>query len=267
MACPSCATLKTGIASISEVYEPYLQKHIEVKALPRFDDEHNLSGLVHVVTDITARKKAEEKQHKLQAQLNQVQKMESIGRLAGGIAHDFNNLLSVIIGYCELMLKEVDRDTKFFHDISSIKEAGEKAAALTGQLLAFSRKQVLNMRPVDLNKVVEDMSRMLRRVISEDINLELHLSQRIGRVVADAGQIEQVLLNLAVNARDAMPGGGHFIIETSMVDIDKEYVDHHAEAHLGPHVLLAVTDTGTGISDDVRGQIFDPFFTTKERGI
>ncbi|MCL7487209.1 MAG: PAS domain S-box protein [Desulfobulbaceae bacterium] len=266
MACPSCATLKTGVATISEVYEPHLRKHIEVKALPRFDNERNLSGLVHVVTDITARKKAEEKQQKLQAQLNQIQKMESIGRLAGGIAHDFNNLLSVIIGYCELTLKEVDRDTKFFHDISSIREAGEKAATLTGQLLAFSRKQVLNMRPVDLNKVVEDMTRMLRRVISEDISLELHLSQRIGRVVADAGQIEQVLLNLAVNARDAMPGGGHFIIETSMVDIDKEYVDHHAEAQLGPHVLLAVTDTGTGISDDVRGQIFDPFFTTKETG-
>lgn len=265
-ACPSCETLRTGIASTSEVYEPHLQKHIEVKALPRFDEAGNLSGLVHVVCDITERKKAAERQQKLQAQLNQAQKMESIGRLAGGIAHDFNNLLSVIIGYCELIQKEQDPDSKFVSDIATIKEAGEKASVLTGQLLAFSRKQVLNMRPVDLNKVVEDMTRMLRRVISEEISLELHLSHRIDRVVADAGQLEQVLLNLAVNARDAMPQGGHFIIETAMVDIGREYVDQHAEAQLGRHVLLAVTDTGTGISEQVRPKIFDPFFTTKEMG-
>jgi len=264
--CPSCKTLKTGIATVTEVYEPYLKKYIEVKALPRFDREQNLVGLVHVVSDITARKKAEEKQQKLQEQLNQAQKMESIGRLAGGIAHDFNNLLSVIIGFCELVQKDMEQGSKYFDDIKMIREAGEKAAVLTGQLLAFSRKQVLNMRPMDLNRVVEDMTRMLRRVISEDISLELHLSPGIKRVVADAGQIEQVLLNLAVNARDAMPSGGHFIIETAMVDIDQEYVDQHAEAQLGPHVLLALTDTGSGISKEVKVHIFDPFFTTKETG-
>jgi PAS domain S-box-containing protein len=264
--CPSCDTLKTGIGSTTEVFEPFLDKHIEVKALPRFDEHNNLTGLVHVVRDITARKKAEEKQQKLQEQLNQAQKMESIGRLAGGIAHDFNNILSVIIGYCELVQRDLPADSALVRDISVIKEAGAKAAGLTSQLLAFSRKQVLNMQPVDLNRVVEELGRMLRRVIGEDIILELHLSSRIVPVIADSGQIEQVLVNLAVNARDAMPAGGHFILETQMVNIDQEYIDHHADAHLGPHVLLAVTDTGSGIPAAVRGHIFEPFFTTKEIG-
>jgi two-component system, cell cycle sensor histidine kinase and response regulator CckA len=264
--CPSCDTLRTNRPSTTEVYESHLDKHIEVKALPRFDEDNNLTGLVHVVRDITARKKAEEKQQKLQSQLNHIQKMESVGRLAGGIAHDFNNILTVIIGYTELMQKELPEGSGLLQDIAVIREAGEKASLLTGQLLAFSRKQVLKMKPVDLNRVVEDLARMLRRVIGEDIIFDLHLASKLGPVIADAGQLEQVLLNLAVNARDAMPDGGHFILETLVVDIDREYIDHHAEAHLGPHVLLAVTDTGTGISPQVREHIFEPFFTTKEVG-
>jgi len=264
--CPSCNTLRTGIATITEVYEPFLQKYLEVKALPRFDEENNLTGVVHVVRDISDRKKAEEKQFKLQSQLNQAQKMESIGRLAGGIAHDFNNILSAIIGYSEMVQRELSPESKIYGDINTIKEAGEKAAALTGQLLAFSRKQDLSMRPADLNKVVEDLTKILARVIGEDIVLDLHLSPGLGTVVADSGQIEQVLLNLAVNARDAMPEGGHFIIETTMVDLEDEYVDQHAGAQLGPHVLLALTDTGSGIPEEVREHIFDPFFTTKEIG-
>ena len=266
MVCPSCETLKTGVASTTEVYEPHLKKHLEVKALPRFDEAGQVIGVVHVVRDITDRKIAEEKQSKLQAQLNQVQKMESIGRLAGGIAHDFNNILSAIIGYSELVLRDLPHGGKTARDVQTIKDAGEKAASLTSQLLAFSRKQVLNMRPLDLNMVIEDLTKILARVIGEDIVLDLHLSPKIGVVVGDAGQIEQVLLNLAVNARDAMPRGGHFIIETSMVNIEEDYVDHHADAHLGPHVLLACTDTGVGIETAVREQIFDPFFTTKEVG-
>jgi PAS domain S-box-containing protein len=264
--CPSCNTLKTGIGSTSEVYEPFLDKHIEVKALPKFDEQNRLTGLVHVVRDITARKKAEEKQQKLQEQLNQVQKMESIGRLAGGIAHDFNNILSVVIGYSELVQRALPKESVLVKDIAVIREAGEKAAGLTSQLLAFSRKQVLTMRPVDLNRVVEELGRMLRRVIGEDILLDLHLSSRIGPVIADSGQIEQVLINLAVNARDAMPAGGHFILSTSTAEIDKEYIDHHAEAKLGHHVLLAVTDTGSGMPAHVKEHIFEPFFTTKEAG-
>lgn len=137
---------------------------------------------------------------------------------------------------------------------------------LTGQLLAFSRKQVLNMRPVALNTIVKNMVKMLTRVIGEDITLELHLDPDLGTVVADPVQVEQVLMNLAVNARDAMPGGGHFIIETSMIELGKEYVDQHAGVRLGPHAVLALTDTGSGISEEAREQIFDPFFTTKELG-
>lgn len=264
--CPSCETLKTGIESTSEVFETHLNKHIEVKALPRFDEHKNLSGLVHVVRDISARKEAEEKQQKLRAQLNQAQKMESVGRLAGGISHDFNNILSVIIGYSELIQRELPASSKLYKDINTIREAGEKGAVLTGQLLAFSRKQILKMRPVDLNRIVEDMTKMLRRVISENISLDLHLAPGLGMVVADAGQMEQVLLNLAVNARDAMPDGGHFIIETALIDIESEYVDQHAEAQLGPHVVLAITDTGSGMPRHVKEHIFEPFFTTKEVG-
>ena len=264
--CPSCDTLRTGIASTTEVYEPFLDKYLEVKALPRFDEDGNLSGLVHVVRDITDRKMAEEKQYKLQSQLNQSQKMESIGRLAGGIAHDFNNILSAIIGYSELVLRELPPESKLFGDVKTIREAGEKASVLTSQLLAFSRKQILYMRPIDMNKVVEDLAKILSRVIGEDITLDLRLYTGLGKVVADPGQIEQVLLNLAVNARDAMPGGGYFIIETSMVDLEDDYIDQLAGAKLGPHVLIALTDTGSGIDEDIREHIFDPFFTTKELG-
>ena len=264
--CPSCATLRSGIESTTEIYEPFLKKYLEVKALPRFDEENNLTGLVHVVRDISDRKKAEEKQLKLQSQLNQAQKMESIGRLAGGIAHDFNNILSAIIGYSELVQRELPPESKMYADINTIKEAGEKAASLTGQLLAFSRKQVLSMQPINLNSVVEDLTKILARVIGEDITLDLHFGHDLGVVVADPGQIEQVLLNLAVNARDAMPKGGHFIIETSMVVLEDDYIDQHAGAQLGPHILLAVTDTGSGITEEEKEYIFDPFFTTKEVG-
>lgn len=266
--CSSCETLRTGIESTKEIYEPFLKKFLEVKALPRLDKENNLTGLVHVVADISERKKAEEKQFKLQAQLNQAQKMESIGRLAGGIAHDFNNILTAILGYSQLVLKELPPESKLCSDVNTVIEAGRKAAVLTGQLLAFSRKQVLCMRPTDLNQVVEDLVRILSRVIGEDIILDLHLSPDIDLVVADPGQIEQVMFNLAVNARDAMPAGGHFIIETSMVNLTADFIEQHGdgETQYGPHVLLAVTDTGSGIEEKNKEHIFDPFFTTKEVG-
>jgi PAS domain S-box-containing protein len=264
--CPSCMTAKTGIESTTEIYEPHLEKYLEIKALPRYGENKDLIGVVHVVRDITGRRKAEEKHEKLQAQLNQVQKMETVGRLAGGVAHDFNNILSVIIGYSELSLNGLPEDSQLFEDITTIKESGEKAAVLTGQLLAFSRKQVLKMLPVDLNAVIENMAKMVHRLIGEDINLDLHLIPDVGKINADTGQIEQIILNLAVNARDAMPNGGHLIIETSQVDLGNDYVDQHPDAKPGKHVLLAVTDTGSGMTDEVKKQIFDPFFTTKEMG-
>ncbi|UCD66845.1 MAG: PAS domain S-box protein [Deltaproteobacteria bacterium] len=264
--CPSCQTAQTGIESTTEIFEPNLEKYLEIKALPRFDEDKNLMGVVHVVRDITDKRKAEEQHDKLQAQLIQMQKMETVGRLAGGIAHDFNNILSAIIGYSELVLNDLPEDSEAYQDVETIKESGEKAAVLTGQLLAFSRKQVLKMQPVDLNKVIEGMAKMLTRLIGEKIQLELNLAQDISNITADSGQIEQIILNLAVNARDALHGGGHLIIETSEVELEKEYVEQHPGAQLGRHVMLALSDTGMGMSNEVKEQIFDPFFTTKERG-
>jgi PAS domain S-box-containing protein len=265
-ACPSCMTARSGKESVTQMYEPNLDKYIEIKALPRFNKQRELIGVVHVVRDITSQKKAEERHEKLQAQLNQVQKMESVGKLAGGIAHDFNNMLSAIIGYSEIILMSQPEDSRLREDIEAIKDSGEKAAALTRQLLAFSRKQVLEVQPLDLNSVVKGMVKMLARVIGEDITLELHLEPGNSRVVADRSQLEQVLLNLGVNARDAMPNGGHLMIETSVVELDNDFVDQHAEAQAGEHILLAVTDTGTGMPEEVRQKIFEPFFTTKEVG-
>jgi PAS domain S-box-containing protein len=222
--------------------------------------------LTGMIRDISERKKAEEQHENLQNQLIQMQKMETVGRLAGGVAHDFNNILSAIIGYSELALNDLPKNSQVYEDVTTIKESGEKAAVLTGQLLAFSRKQVLKMQPLDLNATIENMAKMVRRLIGEDIALDLRLSQNTGNINADPGQIEQIILNLAVNARDAMPNGGQLIIETSEFDLGNDYVDQHPDARLGKHVLLAVTDTGTGMDEEVKKQIFDPFFTTKEHG-
>ena len=264
--CPSCQTAQTGIESTTEIYEPHLDKYLEIKALPRFDEDKKLMGVVHVVRNITDRKKAEDQHDKLQAQMIQMQKMETVGRLAGGVAHDFNNILSAIIGYSELVLNDLPEDSQLFQDVETIKESGEKAAVLTGQLLAFSRKQVLRMEPVDLNAAIEGMVKILMRLIGENIKLDLHLTPDIRNIIADQGQLEQIILNLAVNARDAMPDGGHLIIETNEAQLEKDYVDEHPDAKLGRHVLLVLSDTGTGMKEDVKQQIFDPFFTTKERG-
>jgi PAS domain S-box-containing protein len=222
--------------------------------------------LTGMIRDISDRKKAEEQHENLQNQLIQMQKMETLGRLAGGIAHDFNNILSAIIGYSELAMNDLPKDSQVYDDVNTIKESGEKAAVLTGQLLAFSRKQVLKTQSLDLNAAIENMAKMLHRLIGEDIALDLQLSPNIGNINGDPGQIEQIILNLAVNARDAMPNGGQLIIETSEVDLGNEYVDQHPDAKIGKHVLLAVNDTGLGMTAEVRKQIFDPFFTTKELG-
>jgi CheY-like chemotaxis protein len=192
--------------------------------------------------------------------------MEAIGQLAGGIAHDFNNLLTIISGYSELALNTADGDDKLRHHLNQISEAGKRAKLLVAQLLAFSRKQLLQPCVLNLNEIVANTHQMLRRLIGEDLDLVSIARPGLGHVLADAGQIEQIILNLAVNARDAMPTGGKLTIETDNVELDENYARKHAEVFPGRYVLLAVSDTGYGIDDATRARIFEPFFTTKSLG-
>jgi PAS domain S-box-containing protein len=199
-------------------------------------------------------------------QLRQSQKMEAVGQLAGGIAHDFNNLLTAINGYSELTMMQLKAEDPLRHNIEEIKKAGDRAASLTRQLLAFSRKQVLQPKVIDLNLLVEEIEKMLRRLIGEDIDLQTLLDTELGSIKADPGQIEQVIMNLVVNARDAMPQGGKLIIETGNVFLDEEFVRQHIATHSGHYVMLAVSDTGIGMNEQTQARIFEPFFTTKEVG-
>ena len=211
------------------------------------------------VRDITS-------QRQLEAQLAQAQKMEAIGRLAGGVAHDFNNLLTVILSYSELLLQDLPSEAPTRDDIEQIRKAANGANELTRQLLAFSRQQVLQPKVVDLNAAVSGIERLLGRVLREDIHLECSVAPDAGTVKVDPGQLEQVIMNLAVNARDAMPNGGRVTIETANVDIDETYVQGHALAAPGRYVMLGVTDTGMGMDAATQARIFEPFFTTKEVG-
>jgi two-component system, cell cycle sensor histidine kinase and response regulator CckA len=204
--------------------------------------------------------------HILEQQLRQSQKMEAVGRLAGGVAHDFNNLLMVIKGHTELLLNALPHSEQYSRKIEQIERAADRASALTRQLLAFSRLQVLQPHVMNLNSVVEDMGRLLPRLIGEDIELIIRASEDLGAIRADASQMEQIIMNLAVNARDAMPEGGRLIIETSNVDLDGNYNDKHPIVRQGPYVLLAVSDAGTGMNAETQAHIFEPFFTTKAQG-
>jgi signal transduction histidine kinase/ActR/RegA family two-component response regulator len=202
----------------------------------------------------------------LEVQLRQRQKMEAVGLLAGGVAHDFNNLLGVISGYAELVEEQVPPGSKTFASVEQIRKAADRAAALTRQLLAFSRQQVLETRILDINLIVEEMSKMLPRLLGEDIELQSKLSPGIGEVKADQGQIEQVIMNLAVNARDAMPGGGRLVISTEQILLEPDLALKRPHMMPGRYILLAVSDTGTGMDKQTQAHIFEPFFTTKERG-
>jgi two-component system NtrC family sensor kinase len=389
--CPSCQSLQNGKPSTSELFEPNLDKYIEIKAMPRFAENGRIIGVVHVVRDITTRKKAEdnliranqrtreilekspygiyvvnsqgiieyinkametisgvkyedfvakinvfelptyqeiglamrikkaiagepfflgpieytsylskkqtirnfsgipiedenekkvlvfvedvtereqakETQQKLREQLIQAQKMESIGRLAGGVAHDFNNILSVIIGYSDLILHKLPEQSDAREELQIINDSGRKAANLTRQLLAFSRKQILEMKVTNLNAIVNDMSKLLGRMIGEDIALVLNVTNRTRNVLADPTQIEQVLMNLAVNARDAMSSGGVFTVGIADVELDDGFVKEHEGAKPGSFVQLTVSDTGKGMLPELQDKIFEPFYTTKETG-
>jgi two-component system, cell cycle sensor histidine kinase and response regulator CckA len=216
--------------------------------------------------DITEHKRAEAEKEKLQAQLLQAMKMEAVGHLAGGVAHDFNNLLTVIMGYSELLLQEVGKESPMHGQVEEIKRAGERAASLTQQLLAFSRKQIIEPKVVHLDHLVAEMHKMLGRLIGENIELQAITGKSLGSVKVDPGQFQQILMNLAVNARDAMPDGGKIVIETANVDLDEGYCGLHPYVKPGRFVKLSVSDTGHGMSEEVKAHIFEPFFTTKERG-
>jgi len=212
------------------------------------------------------RKLVEQAEERLREQFLQSQKMEAVGRLAGGVAHDFNNMLTAVLGYCELSLAGLREDDPLHADLSEIRRAGLRASSLTRQLLAFSRKQVLEPRALDLNEAVRGLEKMLRRLIGEDIELRFALAGALGTVLADPGQVEQVVLNLVVNARDAMPRGGRLTIETQNVELDEAYAASHADVRPGRYAMLAVGDTGSGMGPEVVAHLFEPFFTTKEKG-
>ncbi|HPC83163.1 MAG TPA: PAS domain S-box protein [Thermoanaerobaculaceae bacterium] len=234
---------------------------------PRFDSvTGRFAGTLAVVTDLTERKRAEEERAKLQEQLLQAQKLESIGRLAGGVAHDFNNMLNVIMGYADLMLYQLHKDDPMRRKAEEILKAARRSAALTRQLLAFSRKQTLQPQVLDLNDHLRNLEKMLRRLIGEDIELSFVLADGLPPVLFDPGQLDQVVINLAVNARDAMPEGGRLLIETTLARRDEDYAATHPGMEAGSYVLLAITDTGCGMDHQTLARVFEPFFTTKERG-
>jgi PAS domain S-box-containing protein len=221
------------------------------------DAEGRPTNLVAVIRDVTARKA-------LEAQFMQAQKMEAVGRLAGGIAHDFNNLLTVIAGYAEMLLGDLEPEAPPRGDIEQIRDAAERATVLTRQLLAFTRRQIVTVQAIDLNELMRGMGRLLRRVLGPDIELISKLAEAPCVVRADAGQLEQVILNLAINARDAMPEGGRLTIETALVELDPAFVEQNRAFAPGRYVLLTVTDTGHGMDRETQRHIFEPFFTTKE---
>ncbi len=237
-------------------------KHGETRLAMASFEQIELGGrpcLLALVHDLSERRRLED-------QLRQSQKMEAVGRLAGGVAHDFNNLLAVITGYCDLLLRKMAPEGDERADIEEIRNAADGASSLTRQLLAFSRRQVVEPRVLDLNDVVAKMERMLKRITGEDIELATHFAPQLPSIRADAGQMEQVLLNLVVNARDAMPTGGRLLIETDAVELDESYGRDHPAERPGKYVMLAVTDTGIGMDAQTQAHIFEPFFTTKEVG-
>jgi signal transduction histidine kinase/DNA-binding response OmpR family regulator len=205
-------------------------------------------------------------QKSLEAQLLQSQKMDAIGQLAGGVAHDFNNILTAIMGYTDFLRMRLGVDNPLCREVGEINKAAQRAASLTQQLLAFSRRQVFQLKVLDLNALITGMQKMLQRLVNESIAMEVHLDPSLGRLLADATQVEQVLLNLVINARDAMAKGGKLLIETSNAELDESYARMHMSVKPGPYVQLIVSDTGTGMREDIRKHLFEPFFTTKEQG-
>ena len=259
-----------GLGKTEEIEETYIQNgnemFIQTVKTPIKDEKGNTLGILGIFWDITERKRAADEMATLQEQLRQSQKMEAIGRLAGGIAHDFNNLLTVIKGYSQLSLLGFKEGDPLRGNLEEIKNAADRAADLIHQLLAFSRRQILEFKVIDLNTALRNLEKMLRRVIGENIELVIHLTEDLGGVKTDPGWIEQVIINLAVNAKDAMPEGGKLVIETANVELDETYASKHVAVTPGRYVMLSVSDTGVGMTPEIKEKVFEPFFTTKEEG-
>jgi PAS domain S-box-containing protein len=230
------------------------------------DDGGKAILLQAAIYDITDRKQVEEEKKELERKLIQSQKMEAVGRLAGGISHDFNNILTAIIGYVDLLMMQQDLHDNHLRYLSEIRKSGERAASLTQQLLAYSRKQVLQPKIINLNQLITELNRLLGRLIGENIRLVNDLDPLLGDIKADPGQMQQVIMNLAVNARDAMPDGGELVIATRNVFLDSEYCRRNPEARQGSYVRMSIRDSGTGMDEETSKHIFEPFFTTKEVG-
>lgn len=242
------------------------QVFIEQSAAPIKDDRGQVAGTVLVFRDVTERRRAQQQLLEREEQLRQAQKMEAVGQLAGGIAHDFNNTLTVILGYADLLLRKIPDAEPAKCQLEAIRAGAEHAASLTRQLLAYSRKQILQPRILDLNVLVEESLVLLQRLLKEDTQILLSLEPNPWPTKVDPGQLQQVITNLAINAGDAMPNGGKLIIETKNVILDQDYANSHATVERGNHVMLAVSDTGHGIPKAIQSRIFEPFFTTKPPG-
>ncbi len=257
--CPVMQSLSSRRNEIGDITSAADGREFEIRGVPVLGDAGEVEGIIEIIRDITTRRKLEE-------QFRQAQKMESIGTFVGGIAHDFNNILSAILGYGELALEEMGEDAPERESVNTIIEAGKRASHLTKDLLLFSRKQVSRKRPVEVNAVIAQVEKFIRRIIGEDIQCETHLAPRPLVVFADDHQIEQVLMNFATNARDAMPNGGSFSVSTEYLELDQDFVETHGFGSAGPYALITVADTGRGMDRQTAGKIFEPFFTTKETG-
>ncbi len=239
---------------------------MEHLSAPMLAADGTLHGRVWYFRDITQRRRGEEKRQKLESQLLHAQRIESVGQLAGGIAHDFNNLLTPIIGYTELIADSFPPDDSRLEMLQTVRTAADRAKVLAKQLLAFSRKQVLEMRQVNLGPILEHFEKILRRTIRENIQISMQIEKNLREILADSGQIEQIVMNLSVNAQDAMPTGGTLSISLENLVADQQFAEQHIDLPVGEYVRLSVSDTGTGIPKDLQAHVFEPFFTTKETG-